>query len=266
MARVRLAPSDATIAGMIRKHHTARHASGAGAALISMLALGTISQAQDSPTVARITTLTALFPADKAKSLAVTLPPDRPLRYRVRIPPGEGPKGVLVFVNSGESGEIPAKWTPQLDEQNLIWIAADDFGNARPSAQRILAAIAALRLIESTEPVDAKRLYIAGVSGGGRIASQIMTRFPQYFGGALFIVGADYWTSAEKPLLPRIVENRYVFITGSADFNQLSMQRMYSKYRQAGVTKSMLMDLPHFGHQFPNAEQLGKAIDFLDAR
>jgi hypothetical protein len=57
-----------------------------------------------------------------------------------------------------------------------------------------------------------------------------------------------------------------VFVTGSADFNQLSMQRMYTNYRQAGIRDAMLMDLPHFGHQFPNAEQLGRAIDFLDAR
>jgi hypothetical protein len=28
----------------------------------------------------------------------------------------------------------------------------------------------------------------------------------------------------------------------------------------------MLMDLPGFGHEYPDAEQFGKAIDFLDAR
>jgi predicted esterase len=234
--------------------------------LIAMLVLGGVCQAKDSPTVERTTTLTALFPADKAKSLAGTLPPDKLLHYRVRIPPGESPWGVLVFVNSGESGEMPSTWAAQLDAQNLIWIAADDFGNAHPSSQRILAAITALNLIQSTETVDAKRLYIGGISGGGRIASQVMTRFPQYFGGALFIVGADFWTAAEDPLLPRIVANRYVFITGSADFNQLSMQRMFKKYREAGVTQALLMDLRHFGHQYPNAGQLETAIDFLDAR
>jgi predicted esterase len=233
---------------------------------VALLVLGSACQAKESPTVERTTTLTALFPADKAKSLADTLPTDKLLHYRVRIPPGEGPKGVLVFVNSGESGEMPRTWAAQLDAQKLIWIAADDFGNAHPSSQRILAAITALNLIESTETVDAKRLYIAGISGGGRIASQVMTRFPQYFGGALFIVGADFWTAAEEPLLPRIVANRYVFITGSADFNQLSMQRMFKKYREAGVTQALLMDLRHFGHQYPNAEQLGTAIAFLDAR
>ena len=234
--------------------------------LIAMLAVAGVSGAEDSPTVAHTTTLTALFPADKAKSLATTIPPDKALRYRVRIPPGKGPSGVLVFVKSGESGEMPSDWTAQLDARNLIWIAAEDFGNEHPSAQRILATIAALKFIESTATIDAKRLYLGGISGGGRIASQIMARFPQYFRGALFIVGADFWTASEEPFLPQIVANRYVFITGSADFNQLSMQRVYSKYRRAGVTAAMLMDLPHFGHQLPNAEQLGKAIDFLDAR
>ena len=234
--------------------------------LVAMLALAGVSQDDDSPTVARTTTLTALFPADKAKSFATTFSPDKPLRYRVRIPPGDSPSGVLVFVKSGESGELPPGWAAQLDTQNLIWIAADNFGNEHPRSQRILAAIAGLRLIESTETIDAKRLYLGGISGGGRIASQIMTRFPQYFRGALFIVGADFWTASEKPLLPQIAANRYVFITGSADFNQLSMQRMYVNYRQAGVKDAMLMDLPHFGHQFPNGEQLGAAIDFLDAR
>jgi predicted esterase len=234
--------------------------------LLAMLTLAGVSQAENSPTIARTTTLTALFPPDRAKSLATTLSPDKPLRYRVRIPPGGNPNGVLVFVKSGESGEIPRDWAAQLDAQNLIWIAADDFGNEHPRSQRILVAIAALKFMESTETIDAKRLYIGGISGGGRIASQIMTQFPQYFRGALFIVGADLWTAAEKPLLPQMIANRYVFVTGSADFNQLSMQRMYTNYRQAGIRDAMLMDLPHFGHQFPNAEQLGRAIDFLDAR
>lgn len=234
--------------------------------LIAMLALVSVSQAKNSPTVARTTTLTALFPADKAKSLADTFPVDKPLHYRVRIPPGESRKGVLVFVNSGESGEMPRTWAAQLDAQNLIWIAADDFGNQHPRPQRILAAIAALKLIETTESIDAQRLYIAGISGGGGIASEVMTRFPQYFRGAMYIVGGELWTATEEPFLPQIAANRYVFITGSADFNQLHMQRLYKNYRQAGISEAMLMDIRHFGHQYPNAEQLGKAIDFLDAR
>jgi predicted esterase len=234
--------------------------------LIALLALGNVAHAQDSSTTQRTTTLAALFPADKTKTLAATLPPDKPLRYRVRIPQNAALSGVLVFVKSNDSGELPGNWAAELDHQNLIWVAAEDFGNDRPSAQRVLAALAGLKLMESTGAIDAKRLYIGGVSGGGRIASQVITRFPQHFSGGLYIVGADFWAETEEPSKSRFAANRYVFITGNHDFNQRDMRRVFAKYQRAGATNSLLMDLPGLGHEYPNAEQLGQAIDFLDAR
>lgn len=234
--------------------------------MIALLALGNVAHAQKSPTVARTTTLSALFPADKAKSLAATLSPDKPLRYRVRIPQSGGLSGVLVFVRPDESGETPRTWAAELDRQNLIWIAAEDFGNDRPSAQRVLAALAGLALIESTEAVDVKRLYIGGVSGGGRIASQVIMRFPQHFNGALYIVGADFWASTEEPSKSRFIENRYVFITGDRDFNRRDMRHVFQRYQRAGAVHALLMELPGLGHEYPNTKQLGQAIDFLDAR
>jgi pimeloyl-ACP methyl ester carboxylesterase len=173
---------------------------------------------------------------------------------------------VLVFAKPIDSGELPDNWAAVLDRQNLIWIAADDFGNEHPRAQRILAAIAGLKLIESTTTIDAKRVYVAGMSGGGRIASQIITRFPRRFTGAIYIVGADFWTEAEEPMRPRIAANRYVFVTGNRDFNHRDMRRVFSKYQAAGVAQVLFMDLPAFGHEYPNAEQLEQAIDFLDSR
>jgi len=230
-----------------------------------MLALCATAAAQDA-TVERTATIAGLFSADEARTLSETLAADKPLRFRVRIPQNSAPSGVLIFVKPVNSGELPAKWGPVLDRKNLIWIAAEDFGNELPRAQRVLAAMAAVRLIESTQAVDARRIYIAGMSGGGRIASAIITRFPRRFTGALYIVGADPWTSAEKPLIPRIAANRYVFVTGSRDFNEREMKRLFAKYRAAGVKNALLMDLPDFGHEYPDAEQLGQAIDFLDAR
>jgi predicted esterase len=235
-------------------------------AAFALLAMGGFGHAQDLKTVQRTTTLSALFPAAEAKALAATLDPDKPLRYRVRVPRNSATSGVLVFVKPIDSGELPEAWEAELDRQNLIWVAADDFGNEHPRAQRILAAIAGLKLIESTEALDAKRKYVGGMSGGGRIASQIITRFPGRFSGALYIVGADFWTKSEEPLRPRIAANRYVFVTGTHDFNRRDMRRVFSKYQAAGVTQALLMDLPAFAHEYPNAEQLGQAIDFLDAR
>jgi hypothetical protein len=232
---------------------------------VAMLALCAAAAAQDA-TVERTSTIAALFSADEALALSKTLAADQPLRFRVRSPQNAALSGVLVFVKPVNSGELPANWGTVLDQKNLIWIAADDFGNEVPRAQRVLAAMAAIKLIESTQSVDAHRIYIAGMSGGGRIASAIITRFPRRFTGALYIVGADPWTAAEQPLIPRIAANRYVFVTGSRDFNQRELKRLFAKYQAAGVTHALLMDLPDFGHEYPNAEQLARAIDFLDAR
>jgi predicted esterase len=231
---------------------------------IAALALSVVAGAQD--TVERTTTIAALFPAEELLGLAKTVAVDRALSFRVRIPQNAALSGVLVFVKPTNSGELPPDWAPVLDRRNLIWIAANDFGNEQPRAQRVLVAMAAVKLIESTTTIDTRRVYIAGMSGGGRIASQIITRFPRRFTGALYIVGADPWTSAEQPLLPRIAANRYVFLTGSRDFNRGEMKRLFAKYQAAGVTQSLLMDLPGFAHEYPNADQLAQAIDFLDAR
>jgi predicted esterase len=231
---------------------------------IAALALSASAGAQD--TVERTTTIAALFPAAELPGLTTTLAVDRALSFRVRIPQNAALSGVLVFVKPTNSGDLPPDWAAVLDRRNLIWIAANDFGNEQPRAQRVLVAMAAVKLIESTTTVDTRRVYIAGMSGGGRIASTIITRFPRRFTGALYIVGADPWTSAEQPLLPRIAANRYVFVTGSRDFNRSEMKRLFSKYQAAGVTRSLLMDLPGFAHEYPNADQLAQAIEFLDAR
>jgi len=234
--------------------------------IFALLAISDAGHAQGPATAQRTTTLSALFPAAEAKALAATLDPDKPLRFRVRVPQNAASSGVLVFVKPIDSGELPENWAAELERQNLIWVAADDFGNEHPRAQRMLAAIAGLKLIESSEALDTKRIYVGGMSGGGRIASQIITRFPGRFSGALYIVGADFWTEAEASLRPRITANRYVFITGTRDFNHRDMRRVFSKYQAAGVTQALFMDLPAFGHEYPNPEQLGQAIDFLDAR
>jgi predicted esterase len=229
-----------------------------------MMALAAPVWAQDS--VERTTTIATLFPAEELPGLAKTLPIDRVLHFRVRIPPGAAPNGLLIFVKPSNSGELPPGWAPVLDERNLVWIAADDFGNERPSAQRALVAIAASKLIQSSMTIESRRIYVAGMSGGGRIASHVVTHFPRQFAGALFIVGADFWTKYEEPLRQQIAANRYVFVTGGRDFNHREMRNVYARYRAAGASQSLLIDQPRFGHEYPDATQLARAIDFLDAR
>jgi predicted esterase len=219
----------------------------------------------DERTVERSGSLRSLLPAEQAHRMSEIQPLDAELRWRVRVPPTGGTNGVLVFVNPNASAEPQQGWGAVLDARKLIWVSAVGLGNDKPSAQRVLAALLGLALVQKEYSVDSARIYIAGMSGGGRIASKTITKFPHLFTGAIYIVGVDYWTRAEDPLREGIAANRYVFLTGENDFNRRETRLVYRKYERAGVEGVLLMDLPKFGHEYPNARELDRAIRFLDS-
>ena len=183
----------------------------------------------------------------------------------MRKPADSAASGVLVYVSPTESGELPEQWLPVLDEKKLLWIAADDFGNAHPTAERILVTLMALRLAKKLHATDDERLYVAGMSGGGRIASETITRFPQLFSGAFFIVGANFHLPDDARLQELVRSRRMAFLTGNFDFNRRDMRLARDRYRDAGVTAILWMDEKSFGHQLATPPQLARAIDFLDS-
>lgn len=207
-------------------------------------------------------TLNSLF-QDQAVSFGGTLPGDEVVRWKF-IPAPSARAGLFVFISPTPSGLPPPNWRETLSARNLHWIAAENFGNEKPTAQRVLTAVMGLRVVEREFDLDRKRIYIGGMSGGGRAASTAITTFPQLFSGALYIVGADPWTDDAQRHLPQIQAKRYVFLTGRQDFNRDEMKSVYRRYVTGGAKNVLLMDLRHFGHQYPSSKQLDQALAFLD--
>lgn len=215
-------------------------------------------------TVERESSVAQLFDAEQARELARTLPADLPVKFWLRLPPAPNPgkPGLVVFVKPQPPGEIPSGWAETLDRHNLAWVSAGEYGNDKPTAQRVLTALMAVKLVEQLAKVDPQRIYIAGMSGGGRVASEIITRFPQRFAGALYIVGAND-VMPEESLLPLARTRRFVFITGSRDFNRHEMRRLFARYQRAGLSNSLMIDQPGFGHEYPDAMILEQSLDYL---
>lgn len=232
------------------------------ALLLGLLGAGAAS----AQTVPRSATLADLFPAEEAHALSKTLPGNPEVRFRWREPVGQGARGVLVFIPASDSGEMPPHWAAALDQRQIIWIAPDGFGNSRPTAQRVLAALMALRLARAAERVDTSRLYVAGISGGGRVASQCITRFPALFAGAMYQVGADDTLPQAANLRAQFASRRFVFITGSRDFNRREMKYAHRRYVDAGVAQALLIDARGFGHEPATSSQWAEALDFLEKR
>jgi dienelactone hydrolase len=183
----------------------------------------------------------------------------------VRVPGGAAAHGVLVFVHPGNSAEPMAGWAEVLERRDLVWIAAEGFGNDKPGNQRGLIALLALKQLSRTTQLDAGRRYVGGMSGGGKIASQVLTRFPGFFDGALCIVGAD--TAAPAVLRAAdMAAKRVVFMTGDRDFNHFDVTQVFKRFVDAGVKQSFLLDKTGFGHEYPDANQLDAALALLDPR
>jgi poly(3-hydroxybutyrate) depolymerase len=213
--------------------------------------------------IERSATLAGIFPAEQVRALRSVLPEERRVTWTLRLP-STSPRGVLVFVRPDAAADPPPGWDAVLDRHALVWIAARDFGNRAPSNQRVLVALMGLALARRDYvPADARR-YISGMSGGGRIASMAITTVPQRFDGALYIVGADDFGKAEPARLAAIAAKRYVFLTGENDFNRRDMRHVHERYRKAGVAQALLLDLPHFAHQYPGADDFERALAFLD--
>jgi len=227
------------------------------------------AQAADSPTaastVAQTVTIAELFPAEEARRFAPTMRTDRKLTFRVRVPAGAAPHGVLVFVHPGFSAQPMPGWADVLDRHDLVYIAAEGFGNDKPGDQRALAALLALTQLARTQPIDGARRYIGGMSGGGKMASQVMSLFPGVFDGALCIVGANPIEPAAS-LAPQLAGKRVVFMTGGRDFNHYDVVAAYKHLVDSGLAHAHLIDLPKFGHQYPDARQLEAALALLDPR
>ncbi len=230
--------------------------------LYCALALSVVARAEPR-TVERETSLAQLYDADAVRQLSKTLPADLAVKFRLRLPPGSGPIGVVVFVKQFPPGEIPPAWVEPFDRRNLAWISPDEYDRRKPVEQRMLVAMMAVKLVEQLAVVDPNRVFIAGIWGGGHVANDTMMKFPERFAGALYISGGSD-EMPEAALLPLARTRRFVFVTGTRDHSRYDMREIAARYRTAGMTQVLLFDLPNFvGHEFPGAKVLGQALDYL---
>ncbi|MEJ2383648.1 MAG: hypothetical protein P8Y54_04535 [Xanthomonadales bacterium] len=243
----------------------------AGCGLLIGLLQALPAQAADEPAPPGANLEIALTPTEllgpeDAARLAGILPPDETLRWQVYRPDSgsTAPPGLLVYVSPDASGRIDSHWRRVLDERNLAFVAAHRSGNRMPVDRRMVLALLAPRVVAGRFAFDRDRVWIAGYSGGGRVASRLAPRYPNAFRGALYICGVDPLPDADAfdPALLR--DGRFVFLSGARDFNREETRRVYREYRNAGIVHSRLMVIPGMGHELPAAPDLTEALRFLD--
>ncbi|HEX6199117.1 MAG TPA: carboxypeptidase regulatory-like domain-containing protein [Thermoanaerobaculia bacterium] len=207
-----------------------------------------------------------------------------PSAYR---PAGRGGSGwgLVVWVSPTSSGGIEdAARQAVLGEERLLWVGANDAGNPRFTWNRVGLALDAAHAMAALYDLDPQRIYAAGYSGGGRIASALGLLFPEVFGGALSLFGASFYRPVPVPDRPgshwpapfpeppseslRDVrrEGRFVLVTGERDFNRAQTRATARVMEEEGFRGVTYLEIPGATHyDFPGAADLRRALEALEA-
>lgn len=221
-------------------------------------------QASSGPTQLELT-LEALLGSQQANRFHHIVPADETITWQIYLPDNDldARPGLFVYVSPHASGRMDSRWKTVMDRFNLIYIGADHSGNRKPVNRRMVLATQAVKAVAEHWVFDDSRIIISGFSGGGRVASFLASQYPDAFTAALYICGVDFWKKSRQPKVERLTQNRFVFLTGSKDFNRDETRQVYRKYLKAGAEHSKLMVVPNSTHELPDANTLSEALDFL---
>jgi predicted esterase len=148
-------------------------------------------------------------------------------RFSIYVPNAPAPDagyGLLVFISPFEQALVPPEWRSILNQQGMIYVAAEHSGNLNDMiGRRIPLALHAYENISRRYRLDPTRVFVGGFSGGARTAMRIALSYPDIFRGALLNSGNDPFGTAgislpRKELFDLVqTRSRFVFITGDRD-------------------------------------------------
>lgn len=195
-------------------------------------------------------------------------------RYDVFVPDAAGdgePLGLLVYVSPGDRFRLPSGWGKVLERERLVLVAARNSGNSRNMVgRRVPLALHGHGLATRRYRIDPERVYIAGFSGGGRVAQLVAFAYPDVFRGVLMFAGSDPFGEGAVPPPPReLMEQvqsrlRVVQSTGLADSVNIAIDsRMRRDMERMCIRNVDVVDQPRLGHGLPRARGFSRAVDAL---
>ncbi len=211
--------------------------------------------------------------ADSGKVLS-----ERPIdlaaeHFGLYVPTRRPPNGyaVIAFVPPWNDARLPPGWAAVLDQYGVIFVSAARSGNDQSVlGRRVPLALLAVWNVQQRFPVDPERVYVAGFSGGSRVAQRLALGYPDLFRGAILNAGSNPLGGSEMPLPSKGLFSRFqsstriVYVTGERDFPHLqedtastTSMRRWCAFDVDGQVTALT------GHAAADAGALSRALDAL---
>lgn len=196
-------------------------------------------------------------------------------RFDLFVPaePPQGGYALMVFVSPMPDFPLSAGWKRALENQGMIFVSARRSGNQQNVLdRRIPLALHALENVRRRYSVDPQSIYVAGFSGGSRVAWRIARAYADTFSGALLIGGSDAFGEFDTaPPLPEQMDwlrkrARIVFATGGTDLpNRGKDARTRESLEHYCVTGARTISVPRVDHWVPPPRKFAEALRALES-
>jgi predicted esterase len=185
--------------------------------------------------------------------------------YERYVPQGRRSNpGLVLFISPGPRSTSAASFRRACDLHNLIYAGPHNAGNTTAVRQRVRIVLDVLDDVRRKHGVDPDRTFVAGFSGGGRIACAIGFALPEHFGGVIPICASGDLRQ-EPWLRHRVIDRLSVaHLTGVNDFNRGEVERYRGPMLAASGVRSKVWVAPKVGHAMPPAEIIDEAVRWLD--
>jgi predicted esterase len=191
-------------------------------------------------------------------------------RFTVFVPAHQPHAGyaLLVFIAPWPQARVPPGWQEALEREGAVFVSAARSGNeANDLARRAPLALVAAASLSKQLPVDPARVYVAGFSGGARVALRLALAYPDVFRGALLNAGSDPIDAGPpSPPSPALLHAfqlgaRIVYVTGAEDAAHLRMdsdsQESLRRFCQFDYHAEVT---PRVGHEVAGAAAFAGAL------
>ncbi len=170
----------------------------------------------------------------------------------------------VIFVSPSGNAMGWRSWKTACEKLGMVFAGPHQAGNNCPMPRRMRIVMDVLDDVRRRYNIDPDRTYIAGFSGGGRIACSIAFALPEYFGGAIPVCAAGDLRS-EPWLSQRVIDRLSVaMLTGETDFNRSEVERFRGPMLSDVGLRTKIWVYPKMGHGVPSGESLVEVHQWLD--
>ncbi len=178
----------------------------------------------------------------------------------------EQANGLILFISpTPRAMAVQSRWRAVCDELGLMLAAPHGAGNDCDPPLRTKIILDVLDDVRRKHSIDTDRTYVAGFSGGGRMACNIAFALPEYFGGVIPIGAAGELRGQETWLQQRVANRISVaFVLGAEDFNHCEVTAYRGPLLESSGVRTTIRVVDGLDHKIPESSVLIEAVQWLE--